>query len=139
MNILFMCVANTARSQIAEALAKDILGEGVTVMSAGIHPAATVHPGAVAVMEEIGIDISSAKPKLHGDLPSSFLANLDYVITVCEQELCPELTTRKERLRWSFPDPVLLQGEEQTNAFRSIRDELKQKILDLGRQRQLLD
>ncbi len=138
MKILFMCVANSARSQIAEALAKDILGEQVTVMSAGIHPAVTVHPGAVAVMEEIGIDISSAKPKLHGDLPPSFLANLDYVITVCEQELCPELTTRKERLRWSFPDPVLLQGEKQAEAFRSVRDELKQKILAFGRQQQLL-
>ncbi len=138
MNILFMCVANSARSQIAEALAKDILGEGVTVMSAGIHPAVTVHPGAVAVMEEIGINISSAKPKLHDDLPPSFLANLDYVITVCEQELCPELTTRKERLRWSFPDPVLLQGEQQAEAFRSVRDELKHKILDFGRQHQLI-
>jgi arsenate reductase len=138
MKILFMCVANSARSQMAEALAKDILGEEVTVMSAGIHPAISVHPGAVAAMEEIGLDISSAKPKLHGDLPPSFLANLDYVITVCEEELCPELTTRKERLRWSFPDPVLLQGEEQTEAFRAIRAELKQKILDLGRQHQLL-
>ncbi len=138
MKILFMCVANSARSQIAEALAKDILGEEVTVMSAGIHPAISVHPGAVAAMQEIGLDIFSAKPKLHGDLPPSFLANLDYVITVCEEELCPELTTRKERLRWSFPDPVLLQGEEQTEAFRAIRAELKQKILDFGRQHQLL-
>ena len=138
MNILFMCLANSARSQMAEALAKDILGEKVTVMSAGIYPAVAVHPGAVAAMEEIGIDISSYKPKLHGDLPPSFLANLDYIITVCEQELCPELTTRKERLRWSFPDPVLLQGEAQNKAFRSIRDELKQKILDFGRQHQLL-
>ncbi len=137
MNILFMCVANSARSQMAEALAKDILGEQVTVMSAGIHPAATVHPGAVTAMQEIGIDISSAEPKLHGDLSPSFLANLDYVITVCEQKVCPELTTRKERLRWSFPDPVLLQGDAQTEAFRSVRDELKQKILDFGRQRQL--
>ena len=137
MNILFMCVANTARSQMAEVLAKYILGEQVTVMSAGIHPAATVHPGAVAAMQEIGIDISASKPKLHGDLPPSFLANLDYVITVCEQELCPELTIRKKRLRWSFPDPVLLQGEEQTEAFRSIRDDLKQRILDFGSQRQL--
>ena len=138
MNILFMCVGNSARSQIAEALAKDILGEQVKVMSAGIHPAVNVHPGAVAAMKEMDIDISSAKPKLHGDLPPSFLANLDYVITVCEQELCPELTTRKDRLRWSFPDPVLLQGEQQTEAFRSVRDELKHKILDFGRQHQLI-
>ncbi len=132
MNILFMCVANSARSQIAEALAKDILGERVTVMSAGIYPAIAIHPVAIAVMQEIGIDISSAKPKLHGDLPPSFLANLDYVITVCEEELCPELTIRKESLRWSFDDPVLLQGTEQTEAFRSIRDELKQKIIALN-------
>ncbi|MGL4880491.1 MAG: hypothetical protein ACRC8K_05440 [Waterburya sp.] len=74
MNILFMCIANSARSQMAEALAKDILGEQVTVMSAGIHPAIAVHPGAIAAMQEIGIDISSAKPKLHSDLPLSFLA-----------------------------------------------------------------
>ncbi|AFZ34564.1 protein tyrosine phosphatase [Stanieria cyanosphaera PCC 7437] len=138
MNILFMCVANSARSQMAEALAKDILGEKVTVMSAGIHPAVTVHSEAVAAMEEIGFDISSAKPKLHGNLPPSFLANLDYVITVCEEELCPELTTRKERLRWSFPDPVLLQGEEQKQAFREIRNELEQKIFDFGHHHQLL-
>ncbi len=74
MNILFLCVANSARSQIAEALAKDILGERITVMSAGIHPAVTVHPGAVVAMQEIGIDISSAKPKLHGDLPPSIFS-----------------------------------------------------------------
>lgn len=73
MNILFMCLANSARSQIAEALAKDILGKQVTVMSAGIHPAIAVHPQAIEVMEEIGLDISSAKPKLHNDLPISFL------------------------------------------------------------------
>jgi len=133
-----MCVANSARSQMAEALAKDILGTGVTVMSAGIYPAIAVHPGAVAVMEEIGFDISSAKPKLHGDLPPSFLADLDYVITVCEEELCPELTTRKERLRWSFADPVLLQGEEQKQAFRSIRNEIQGKIIDFGYHHQLL-
>jgi arsenate reductase (thioredoxin) len=133
-----MCVANSARSQMAEALAKDLLGKGVTVMSAGIHPAIAVHPGAVAVMEEIGFDISSAKPKLHSDLPPSFLADLDFVITVCEEELCPELTTRKERLRWSFSDPVLLQGEEQKQLFRSIRNEIQGKIIDFGYQHQLL-
>jgi arsenate reductase (thioredoxin) len=138
MNILFMCVANSARSQMAEALAKDILGTGVTVMSAGIYPAISVHPGAVAVMEEIGFDISSAKPKLHSDLPPSFLADLDFIITVCEEELCPELTTRKERLRWSFADPVLLQGEEQKQAFRSIRNEIQGKIIDFGYHHQLL-
>jgi arsenate reductase len=67
MNILFMCLANSARSQIAEAIAKDILGEQVKVMSAGIHPAISVHHKAIAVMEEIGLDISSAKPKLHSN------------------------------------------------------------------------
>jgi arsenate reductase len=138
MNILFLCLANSARSQIAEALTKDILGKQVTVMSAGFYPADVVHPGAIAVMQEIDLDISSAKPKTHEDLPLSFLANLDYVITVCEQEICPELTARKEHLRWSFPDPLLLKGEEQTEAFRSVRDELKQKILDFGRQHQLI-
>jgi arsenate reductase (thioredoxin) len=129
-----MCVANSARSQMAEALAKDLLGKQVTVMSAGIYPAIAVHPGAVAVMEEIGFDISSAKPKLHSDLPPSFLADLDYVITVCEEELCPELTTRKKRLRWSFADPVLLEGEAQKQAFRSIRNEIQGKIIDFGHQ-----
>ena len=138
MNILFMCLANSARSQIAEALAKDILGEQVTVISAGIHPAISVHPTAIAVMEEIGLDISAAKPKVYSDLPLSFLANLDYVITVCQENFCPEVITRKDRLRWSFPDPVLVEGEEQTELFRSIRDELKQKILDFGRHKQLL-
>jgi arsenate reductase len=138
MNILFMCLANSARSQMAEALAKNILGEKVTVMSAGIHPGIAVHSEAIVAMQEIGIDISSAKPKLHSDLPLSFLANLDYVITVCEENLCPELTTRKERLRWSFPDPVLLKGEKQARLFRSIRDKLKQKMLDFGHQHQLL-
>ena len=138
MKILFMCLANSARSQIAEALAKDILGEQATVMSAGINPAISVHNKAIVILEEIGLDISMAKPKLYSDLPLSFLANLDYAITVCEENLCPELTTRKQRLRWSFPDPVLLEGEDQTQLFRSIRDEMKQKILDFGKQNQLL-
>lgn len=138
MHILFMCVANSARSQIAEGLARTLFNDRVTIMSAGIHPAGGVHPGAVAVLEEIGVDISAAQPKLHSSLPPRFLVNLDVAITLCEENVCPELATKTEHLRWAIADPVLVHGDGQMDAFRAARDELKQRLEAFGRKHQLL-
>ena len=91
MNILFMCVGNSARSQIAEGLAKAMLGKEHQIESAGSIPSGKVHLGAISCMESIGIDISNHYSKSIDELESDFMDNLDYVITLCAEEVCPAL------------------------------------------------
>ena len=86
MNILFMCVGNSARSQIAEGLAKAMLNQGHQIQSAGSIPSGTVHSGAIACMESIGIDISQHYSKSIDELDAEFMNNLDYVITLKENK-----------------------------------------------------
>lgn len=126
MNILFMCVANSARSQMAEGLARSIWGDRVTVQSAGSHPG-KLNPIAVQVMKEKGIDISSHWSKSVDDLKPEFIARLDYVITLCAEEVCPTVVTKGRRLHWPFPDPA---SENTVEAFRSVRDRVESAIGD---------
>ena len=91
MNILFLCVANSARSQMAEGLAKSMLGQGHNIQSAGSIPSGEVHPNAVIAMDEIGIDIRDQFSKSTDDLDKDFIDNLDYAITLCAEEVCPVL------------------------------------------------
>lgn len=126
MNILFMCVANSARSQMAEGLARAIWGEQVTVKSAGSHPR-KLNPIAVQVMNERGIDISSHWSKSVDDLSAEFIASLDYVITLCAEEVCPTVVSKGRRLHWPFPDPA---SENTVEAFRSVRDRIEAAIGD---------
>jgi arsenate reductase len=100
--ILFLCVANSARSQMAEGLARKILGEQAEVMSAGSNPAA-VHPGAVEAMAEIGIDITGHHSK---SVDTIDLSSLDLVITLCAEEVCPVLPASTKQLHWPIADPA---------------------------------
>ena len=106
MNILFLCVGNSARSQIAEGLAKEMLGSSHNIQSAGSNPTGNIHPSAICTMKEIGIDISHQRSKSIGHLDTNFLDNLDFVVTLCAEEICPVLPTKARRLHWLNVDPA---------------------------------
>ncbi|MBY0370885.1 arsenate reductase ArsC [bacterium] len=138
MNILFMCVANSARSQMAEGLAKQILGHQVTIESAGSKPSA-VNPFAIKAMQEIGIDIKSHRSKSFEQLNLGFLAGLTYVVTLCAEEVCPVLASRAQKLHWPLPDPAGHGGDEeaQLERFRQARDAIASKIREFAKQAQI--
>ncbi len=127
-NLAFLCVANSARSQMAEGLAREILGPGIKVMSAGSNPS-TVNPAAIAAMGEIGIDISPQTSKSVDDLDA---ASIDMVITLCAEEACPLLPGNAKRLYWPLPDPATndpaLTAEDIQARFRAARDQIRARI-----------
>ncbi len=126
MRILILCTGNSCRSQMAEAWLKSF-DNRLEVYSAGTAPAERVHPKAVQVMAEVGLDISGNRPKSVDEfLPMSF----DYVITVCDhaKETCPVFLGQvKHRLHIGFEDPAEASGteEEVLAVFRRVRDEIK--------------
>lgn len=129
LNILFLCVANSARSQMAEGLAKAMLGDRVVAMSAGSRPA-TLNPLSVRALAENGVDISRHGAKGIGDLPGGFVGSLDYVITLCEEEECPVSPSNAKKLSWAMPDPATggWSEEERLQRFREARDEIGKKL-----------
>ena len=106
MNILFLCVANSARSQMAEGLAKSMLGSDHNIQSTGSIPSGEVHPNAVKAMNDIGIDIRQQYSKSIEDLDEHFLSNLDYAITLCAEEVCPVIPHSTKSLHWMNEDPA---------------------------------
>ena len=106
MNILFLCVGNSARSQIAEGLAKEMLGSSHNIQSAGSNPTGNIHPSAICTMKEIGIDISHQRSKSIDNLDTNFLDNLDFVVTLCSEEICPVLPSKAKKLHWLNVDPA---------------------------------
>ena len=128
MKLLFLCVANSARSQIAEGLAKQMLNSNVEIQSAGSEPSGKVHPGAVSIMENCGIDISTQTSKSVDDLPPDFIKNVDCVITLCTDEVCPAILSPVKKIHWPVPDPAAFKGDEQVTAFTHARDFIKEKI-----------
>jgi arsenate reductase len=124
--VLFLCVANSARSQIAEGLGRKLLPPEVKVWSAGSRPT-SVRPEAIAVLREIGIDISSHRSKSVAEIPA---AEVDTVITLCGEEECPVFLGQATRLHWGLPDPAAATGsdEERLAAFRATRDEVSRRI-----------
>ena len=125
-NIAFLCVANSARSQMAEGLARHIFGDDVTVMSAGSEPAA-VNPWAIEAMAGIGIDISGHHSKSVDEIDVEMI---DLVVTLCAEEVCPLLPGRVRRLHWPIVDPA---ASGDIAAFRSARDQIKVRIAVLAR------
>ncbi len=127
--ILFVCTGNSARSQMAEGLARHLAAPGVEVASAGTHPAG-VSPFAVEALRERGIDISGQRSKRIEDLPGEF----DYAITLCDQaaQNCPVLPARRARLHWSLPDPIAARpGEaERRRFFCELRDDIERRLRD---------
>lgn len=126
--ILFLCVANSARSQMAEGLARSILGDQVEVLSAGSQPS-KVNPYATEAMAEIGIDISGHRSKSVGEIEP---AGIKLVVTLCAEEVCPVFLGRVQRLHWPISDPassdLSLSPDDMRARFRSARDQIKAHI-----------
>ena len=126
--ILFLCVANSARSQMAEGLARRSFGDAVPVQSAGSEPS-RVNPYAVEVMGELGIDITSHRSKsVQAVDPDS----VHTVITLCAEEVCPVFLGRARRLHWPIPDPASpdpsIPREEMLARFRAARDAIRERL-----------
>jgi arsenate reductase len=128
VHLLFLCVANSARSQLAEGLAKSLLGELANVQSAGSVPSGHVQPWAVEVLKEVGIDISKNTSKSIDDLPSDFLNRLDYVITLCAEEVCPVLPSKAQKLHWPIADPAHVAEAQKAEAFRAAREAIQNHL-----------
>ncbi len=130
--ILILCTGNSCRSQMAEGFLKS-MDPSLQVFSAGTKPAARVHPLAVKVMKELGIDIGGNKTKNVGEFIND---SFDYVITVCDnaKETCPVFIGKVEhRLHLGFEDPAEAAGEDEKvlAVFRRVRDEIKRAFTNL--------
>jgi arsenate reductase len=126
-SILFLCVANSARSQMAEGLARARLGPGVHVQSAGSEPS-RLNPLAVDAMREIGIDISSHRAKA---VESIDPGHVGLVVTLCAEEVCPTGFAGVPRLHWPILDPAS-PDRNTIEAFRAARDDLARRIEELS-------
>lgn len=124
--LLFLCVANSARSQMAEGIARSLAPVEVTVWSAGSKPT-QVRAEAIAVLKEIGIDISSHCSKAVSEIPT---AEVDTVVTLCGEEECPAFLGQARRAHWGLDDPAAVPGDiaARLDAFRRTRDELCQRL-----------
>jgi arsenate reductase len=133
--VLFVCIHNSARSQMAETWLNFLYGDRFEAKSAGLEPG-TLNPLVVAAMDEVGIDISRNRTKSAYDLFKNGEL-FSWVITVCDEtaaERCPVFPSMVNRLHWSFPDPALLTGtwEEKMAAIRKIRGDIKKMVKDWG-------
>ena len=133
MKILFLCVANSARSQIAEGLAKHLFADKAEIRSAGSQPSGKVQPWALEVLKEQNIDISQNFSKHFDSIHPRFLVNLDYVITLCADEICPTgVFAKAKRLHWPIPDPATVAENLKPQAFRSARDQIIKLLREFG-------
>ena len=122
-SVLFVCVANSCRSQMAEAIAKSIAGDRWEVWSAGSHPSGRLHPVAVSLMRELGLELSTHRSKGLEEVPQR---RWDYVVTMGCGDNCPTVQAR-QRLAWEIPDPVARPPEEA----RRIRDRIATLVREL--------
>lgn len=128
--VLILCTGNSARSQMAEGLLRSSGGDRFDVCSAGTKPG-IVRPEAIAVMAELGIDLSGHRSKHVREFEGQ---DFDCVITVCDdaKESCPVFPGNTRRIHWSFPDPAAVDGNEMERlaAFRRVRDSLAETLRD---------
>ncbi len=124
--VLFLCVHNSARSQLAEGLLRSMAGDRFDVYSAGSEPTQP-HPFALRVLQDEGIDVSGVRSKSVQELREQ---PVDYVITLCAEEVCPVFPGAVTRLHWALPDPAAAEGttEEKLEAFRQTAAELKRRL-----------
>jgi arsenate reductase (thioredoxin) len=127
-SLLFLCVANSARSQMAEGLARMIFGDRAHVQSAGSEPS-QVNPYAIEVMRELGVDLTTHSSK---SVQTIDPATVDTVITLCAEEVCPVFLGKARRLHWPIPDPASkdasLPRDVMLERFRTARDTIKSKL-----------
>jgi arsenate reductase len=124
--VLFLCVHNSSRSQIAEAFAHRMAPPGSEIWSAGTRPS-RVHPRAVEVMAEIGIDVSKQRSKSLDEVP---WREADTVVTLCAEgaDECPAVPLAVRRVHWPLPDPTAVPESQQLEAFRRVRDEIRWRV-----------
>ncbi len=126
--VLILCTGNSARSQMAEGLLREIAGTRFEVTSAGVAPT-QVRPEAIETMREIGVDISKHRSK---SIEQFISERFDYVITVCDNadQHCPVFPGDYRRIHWSLEDPAAIQGDDDTRlaAFRVARDDLRKRL-----------
>ena len=128
--VLFLCVANSARSQMAEGFARLYAPADVEVWSAGSAPR-RLHPLAAVVMSEEGIDIAEHRSKGLDEVP---LDRIGTVVTLCAEEVCPTVPGQARRLHWPLPDPAAVDGDgERLQAFRAVRDQIHERVAGLFR------
>ena len=128
-DVLFLCVANSARSQMAEGLARAVAPNGVGVHSAGSDPG-TLNPYAVRALAEVGIDISHHYSKPIDAVPAERIAR---VVTLCAEEVCPIFPDSVDTLHWPFPDPADASGEDAAvlARFGEVRDAIRARLCEL--------
>ncbi|MBI5496140.1 MAG: arsenate reductase ArsC [Deltaproteobacteria bacterium] len=133
-SVLFLCVANSARSQMAEGLGRQLWGDRVRVQSAGSAPS-SVNPWAIEVMREMGVDLTAHRSKSVNEIDP---ASVDTVITLCAEEVCPVFLGKARRLHWPIPDPAStdpsLTRDDMLARFRTARDTLRGLIERFGQQ-----
>jgi arsenate reductase len=131
MRILFLCVANSARSQMAEGLARQLLHPS-EVLSAGSRPS-RVNPYAIEALREVGIDITGHRSKSVSEIDP---ASVDLVVTLCAEEVCPVLPGRVRRLHWPIDDPAsedpALAPEQLLGRFRTAREAIRARLMALA-------
>lgn len=125
-HVLFLCVANSARSQMAEGIARSLAPPSVRISSAGSQPS-RVNPLAVRALAELGLDISGHRSKAVADVAPG---DVDVVVTLCAEEECPVFLGRALRVHWGLPDPAHAPGDDaaRLEAFRQVRDELSRRL-----------
>jgi arsenate reductase len=127
-SVLFLCVANSARSQMAEGLARMMFGDRAQIQSAGSQPS-RVNPYAIEVMHEVGADLASHTSKSVDTIDPS---SVDTVITLCAEEVCPVFLGQTRRLHWPIADPAstdpTLSRDEMLRRFRTARDTIRAKL-----------
>jgi arsenate reductase (thioredoxin) len=125
-HVLFLCVANSARSQMAEGIARSLAPAGVKVSSAGSQPS-RVNPLAIRALDEVGIDIRGQYSKSVDTISPE---GVEAVITLCAEEVCPVFLGKAMRVHWGLPDPAGVQGTEaeRLESFRKVRDELRRRL-----------
>lgn len=123
-HILFLCVQNSARSQLAEGVARKLAPPGLRVSSAGSQPA-FVRPQAIEALAEIGVDAGAHTSKAIADIDAS---SVDVVITLCAEEVCPIFPHPVHKFHWPLPDPA---RQGTLDAFREVRDELQRRLTAL--------
>lgn len=126
-SLLFLCVANSARSQMAEGWARKLFGSSVHVQSAGSTPT-QVNPSAIEVMREVGIDLFSQASKSVESIDASSVST---VITLCAEEVCPVFLGKAHKIHWPFPDTGARGGathEDKLASFRQVRDAIRDRL-----------
>jgi arsenate reductase len=127
--VLLLCVHNSARSQMAEGFARAMAPPGTEIWSAGSQPS-RVHPRAIEVMKEAGIDLAGHRSKHLDEVP---IASLDTVVTLCgdSDDQCPVVAATVRRVHWPLPDPSAAPEGKQLEAFRQVRDEIRWRVSSL--------